>query len=89
MLRLAVVPYMIACSAAFLGFGGVAALSWEGAKILVCLSYHYAKSMSWPNVGRRYLEFFTQIGSDREAFLTLRRNVERRVRTSATRAGGR
>jgi len=34
MLRLAVVFLIIALIAAFLGFGGVAALSWEGAKIL-------------------------------------------------------
>ncbi len=34
MLQLAVVFLVIALIAAFLGFGGVAALSWEGAKIL-------------------------------------------------------
>jgi uncharacterized membrane protein YtjA (UPF0391 family) len=34
MLRLAVAILVIAVIAAFLGFGGVAALSWEGAKIL-------------------------------------------------------
>lgn len=34
MLRLAVVFLVIALIAAFFGFGGVAALSWEGAKIL-------------------------------------------------------
>jgi uncharacterized membrane protein YtjA (UPF0391 family) len=34
MLRLALVFFVIALIAAFLGFGGVAALSWEGAKIL-------------------------------------------------------
>ena len=34
MLRLAIVLLVIALIAAFLGFGGVAALSWEGAKIL-------------------------------------------------------
>jgi uncharacterized membrane protein YtjA (UPF0391 family) len=34
MLRLAVLFLVIALIAAFLGFGGVAALSWEGAKIL-------------------------------------------------------
>ncbi len=34
MLRLAIVFFVIALIAAFLGFGGVAALSWEGAKIL-------------------------------------------------------
>ena len=34
MLELAVVFFVIALIAAFLGFGGVAALSWEGAKIL-------------------------------------------------------
>jgi len=34
MLRLAIVFLVIALIAAFLGFGGVAALSWEGAKIL-------------------------------------------------------
>jgi len=34
MLRLAVVFLVIALIAAFLGFGGVAALSWEGAKIV-------------------------------------------------------
>ena len=34
MLRLAVLFLVIALVAAFLGFGGVANLSWEGAKIL-------------------------------------------------------
>jgi len=34
MLRLAVVFLVIALIAAFLGFGGVANMSWEGAKIL-------------------------------------------------------
>jgi uncharacterized membrane protein YtjA (UPF0391 family) len=34
MLRLAIVFLVIALIAAFLGFGGVAALSWEGAKVL-------------------------------------------------------
>ena len=34
MLRLAVFFLVIALIAAFLGFGGVAAMSWEGAKIL-------------------------------------------------------
>jgi uncharacterized membrane protein YtjA (UPF0391 family) len=34
MLRLAVVFLIIALIAAFFGFAGVAALSWEGAKIL-------------------------------------------------------
>ncbi len=34
MLRLAIVFLVIALIAGFLGFGGVAALSWEGAKIL-------------------------------------------------------
>ena len=34
MLRLAVVFLVIALIAGFFGFGGVAALSWEGAKIL-------------------------------------------------------
>jgi uncharacterized membrane protein YtjA (UPF0391 family) len=34
MLRLAVVFLVIALIAAFFGFGGVAAYSWEGAKIL-------------------------------------------------------
>lgn len=34
MLRLAIVFLVIALIAAFLGFGGVAVLSWEGAKIL-------------------------------------------------------
>ena len=34
MLRLAIVFLVIALISAFLGFGGVAALSWEGAKIL-------------------------------------------------------
>jgi uncharacterized membrane protein YtjA (UPF0391 family) len=34
MLRLAIVFLVIALIAAFLGFGGVAALSWAGAKIL-------------------------------------------------------
>ncbi len=34
MLRLAIVFLVIALIAAFLGFGGVAALSWEGAKII-------------------------------------------------------
>jgi uncharacterized membrane protein YtjA (UPF0391 family) len=34
MLRLAIVFLVIALIAAFLGFGGVASLSWDGAKIL-------------------------------------------------------
>ena len=34
MLRLAVVFLVIALIAGFLGFGGVAAISWEGAKML-------------------------------------------------------
>jgi uncharacterized membrane protein YtjA (UPF0391 family) len=34
MLRLAIVFLVIALVAAFLGFGGVASLSWAGAKIL-------------------------------------------------------
>ncbi len=34
MFRLAVVFLVIALIAGFLGFGGVAAISWEGAKIL-------------------------------------------------------
>lgn len=34
MLRLAVAFLVIALIAAFFGFGGVAAMSWEGAKIL-------------------------------------------------------
>ncbi len=34
MLRLAVVFLVVALIAAFLGFGGVAAFSWKGAKIL-------------------------------------------------------
>ncbi len=34
MLRLAVVFLVIALIAGFLGFGGVASLSWDGAKIL-------------------------------------------------------
>lgn len=34
MLRLAVIFLVIALIAAFLGFGGVASLSWAGAKIL-------------------------------------------------------
>jgi uncharacterized membrane protein YtjA (UPF0391 family) len=34
MLRLAIVFLVIALIAAFFGFGGVAAYSWEGAKIL-------------------------------------------------------
>ena len=34
MLRLALLFLVIALIAAFLGFGGVASLSWEGAKIL-------------------------------------------------------
>jgi uncharacterized membrane protein YtjA (UPF0391 family) len=34
MLRLAIVFLVIALIAAFLGFGGVASLSWSGAKIL-------------------------------------------------------
>jgi len=37
MLRLAVVSFVFAAIAAFLGFGGVAALSWEGAKMLFCV----------------------------------------------------
>jgi uncharacterized membrane protein YtjA (UPF0391 family) len=34
MLRLAIIFLVIALVAAFFGFGGVAYLSWEGAKIL-------------------------------------------------------
>ncbi|MGO8690678.1 MAG: DUF1328 domain-containing protein [Thermoguttaceae bacterium] len=34
MLRLAILFLVIALIAAFFGFGGVASLSWEGAKIL-------------------------------------------------------
>jgi uncharacterized membrane protein YtjA (UPF0391 family) len=34
MLRLAILFLVIALIAAFLGWGGVAALSWEGAKII-------------------------------------------------------
>lgn len=34
MLRIAIVFLVIALIAAFLGFGGVASLSWAGAKIL-------------------------------------------------------
>lgn len=34
MLRLAIMFLVVALIAAFLGFGGVAAISWEGAKIL-------------------------------------------------------
>jgi uncharacterized membrane protein YtjA (UPF0391 family) len=34
MLRLAIVFLVIALIAGFLGFGGVAALSWDGAKVL-------------------------------------------------------
>jgi uncharacterized membrane protein YtjA (UPF0391 family) len=34
MLRLAIIFLVIALAAAFLGFGGVASYSWEGAKIL-------------------------------------------------------
>ena len=34
MLRLAITFLVIALIAGFLGFGGVAALSWEGAKII-------------------------------------------------------
>ena len=34
MLRLAIVFLVIATIAAFLGFGGMAAFSWEGAKML-------------------------------------------------------
>jgi uncharacterized membrane protein YtjA (UPF0391 family) len=34
MLRLALVFLVVALIAGFLGFGGVAAFSWEGAKIL-------------------------------------------------------
>jgi uncharacterized membrane protein YtjA (UPF0391 family) len=34
MLRLAILFFVIALIAAFVGFGGVASYSWEGAKIL-------------------------------------------------------
>jgi uncharacterized membrane protein YtjA (UPF0391 family) len=34
MLRLAILFFVVALIAAFIGFGGVASYSWEGAKIL-------------------------------------------------------
>jgi uncharacterized membrane protein YtjA (UPF0391 family) len=34
MLRLAIVFFVVALIAAFLGYGGVASYSWDGAKIL-------------------------------------------------------
>jgi len=34
MLRLAIIFFVVALIAAFVGFGGVASYSWEGAKIL-------------------------------------------------------
>jgi uncharacterized membrane protein YtjA (UPF0391 family) len=57
MLRLAIVFLVIALLAAFLGYGGVAALSWEGAKILFViflilavlsfLGYGYRRGSFW------------------------------------------
>ena len=34
-------------------------------------AYQYAKPMFWPSVGRKYLEFFTQIASARDTKVTL------------------
>jgi len=59
MLRLAIVFLIIALIAAFLGFGGVAALSWEGAKIIFViflvlavlsfLGHGYRRGSFWGN----------------------------------------
>lgn len=57
MLRLAIVFLVVALIAAFLGFGGVASLSWAGAKIvffvflvlavLSCLGGAYGRRPYW------------------------------------------
>ena len=35
-------------------------------------AYDYARAMSWPNVGRRYLEYFDQVASTAEKRLERR-----------------
>lgn len=55
MLRLAIVFLVVALIAAFLGFGGVASLSWEGAKILfiIFLVLAVLSFLGGSNYGRR------------------------------------
>ena len=57
MLRLAIVFFVIALIAAFLGFGSVASLSWAGAKILF-LIFLVLAVLSFLGHGFRRRSFF-------------------------------